>query len=392
MTATTTNVFDAYPGDDLSTVFNVNFQFWDNDEVTVYLRVIATGVETLQIETTHYTLSGAAGSPGQVTFLTAPTSLQRVYIRRVSNLTQQNDIEPTTKLPSAAIEESLDRGALRSQEEVFDRARSMLIPVTDEDLDMSLPNAVARGVTGAVLGFGAEGLPIITTAGLDTALTTAYSLTLLDDPSAKDARATLLLDGIREESAFSSVGVSSTDPVLLISGSADVNNLVATNVFSEGQRLQVIWDTGATFDVNHRAGAGWQVNLAGKKNLTGHTRGESLSLVAEDGQWWETSRSSQLLAFRSAAAAGSFGVTLADQKLSLTGSTDIDNITGGIAGQEITILWAAAATFNLNDLSGGPGQLNLDGSANYTTAVATDTLTLFSDGTDWYEKCRGENG
>ena len=198
MTVTTTAVKTAYTGDNGTVAFPTVFQFWETDELDVYLRTISTGVEALQVLAVDYTVTGGAGSNGTVTFTTAPTTLVEVHIRRNTVRDQQKDITPLTKFPSAATEQALDRAAMAAQEENADRTERFLrIPVTDIPVDpltapdMELPSTVARAVTGAVLGFNAEGEPIITTAGLDTALTTEFTLTLLDDADADEALATL---------------------------------------------------------------------------------------------------------------------------------------------------------------------------------------------------------
>ncbi|HUT61169.1 MAG TPA: hypothetical protein VNA25_25250, partial [Phycisphaerae bacterium] len=204
MTVTTTTVQKAYTGNGSTFEFAIDFQFWETDEIEVYLRTITTGVEALQLEGTNYTVTGGQGTTGTVDFTigtVAPPSTVEVHIRRNTVRDQQKDLTPLTKFPSAAAEEALDRAAMAAQEENADRTQRFLkIPVTDIPVDpatapdMTLPNTVTRSVSGAgggVLGFNAEGEPIVTTAGLDTALTTAFTLTLLDDADADEALATL---------------------------------------------------------------------------------------------------------------------------------------------------------------------------------------------------------
>jgi hypothetical protein len=77
--------------------------------------------------------------------------------------------------------------------------------------------------------------------------------------------------------------------------------------------------------------------------------------------------------------------------LALTGATAVDNITGGKPGQLLAIVWAAAATFNVNDGSGGDGEFHLAGSAHLTGHISPDTLLVMSNGTDWFEISRSVN-
>ena len=192
----------AYAGDDSTTSFDTTFQFWDNDELDVFIRTISTGVEVIQVLGVDYTVLGGAGILGSVEMTIAPTltPAEELHIRRKSDEDQEKDLSPSTVLPTAAIEEALDRQAMRGQEDRTDLTqRGMLIPVTDippggVGPDMDLPSTVLRsvdGVGGGFLAFDTAGLPIIATSTLPTASTTAFIDTLLDDIDAATARATL---------------------------------------------------------------------------------------------------------------------------------------------------------------------------------------------------------
>lgn len=231
MTVTTTSVSKAYTGDNSTVAFAVDFQFWDSDELDVYLRTISTGAEVLQTESTDYTVSGGAGSTGTVTFTTAPASTVEVHIRRDSNQTQQKDIAAFTKFPSAAVEEQLDRHTQRIQEIVDDfQKRALRIPVTDIPVapttppDMELPSKVERAVANAVLGFDqTTGNPtIIAGATLPSVTVSAWAATLLDDSDVATARATL---GVPEN-----VG----DVDKLDAGTEAARAAIAAGTFGEG--------------------------------------------------------------------------------------------------------------------------------------------------------------
>lgn len=90
-------------------------------------------------------------------------------------------------------------------------------------------------------------------------------------------------------------------------------------------------------------------------------------------------------------------VSLDLQVLLVTGSTTINNITNGFKGQRLSILWDTGATFDVKNENGGTGQIHLsqgvDASAHADEplAVATDTLELVNDGTDWNEVSRSDN-
>lgn len=201
MTVTTLNVTNGgVDGDGSTAAFPTTFQFWDTDEVQVWIRTKATGAEVLRIEGTHYDVTGGEGATGTVTFKSTPTdyrpqATEEVHLRRVTKTTQQVDLTSATTFPSAATEEAFDRATLRDQEDRADLDRAMLIPVTDGALDMSLPDSVTRsnsGAGGTYLGFDASGKPTIITAQAPaTATITAAAQSLLDDTTLEAMRATL---------------------------------------------------------------------------------------------------------------------------------------------------------------------------------------------------------
>jgi hypothetical protein len=168
MTVTTTSTSAVYTGDGTTVSFAVDFQFFATSELKVYKRVAATGVETLQVEGTDYDVTGGSGLTGRVDFGTAPPSTEQVHIRRESPKTQQNDLTPSNRFPSASVERALDRAAMRDQEDSRELSRAMLGPVTDS-VDMTLPSSVDRA--SKVLAFDSSGVPIASTQGDQSLLT-----------------------------------------------------------------------------------------------------------------------------------------------------------------------------------------------------------------------------
>jgi len=99
----------SFSGNGSTTVFAYNFKIFDQDDLTVILRS-ATGVETTQTITTHYTVSGVGtASGGNVTFGSAPASGVTVVILREQPLTQGLDLVANDPFPSASFESSLDK-------------------------------------------------------------------------------------------------------------------------------------------------------------------------------------------------------------------------------------------------------------------------------------------
>jgi len=162
MTLTTTTTSISYSGTGLTFLFNVPYQFFNSDEIEVYKRVIATGVETLQVEGTNYVVTGGVGSIGQVDFTAdpngAPATTEEVHIRRTTDRDQQNDFTPAEVFPAASVERALDRSAARDQEDANALTRTARIPVTDSTaIDMELPNSVTRA--SKLFGFDSSGVP-----------------------------------------------------------------------------------------------------------------------------------------------------------------------------------------------------------------------------------------
>jgi hypothetical protein len=86
------------------------------------------------------------------------------------------------------------------------------------------------------------------------------------------------------------------------------------------------------------------------------------------------------------AAAASTTLPIHGGVVEVTGGTTITEIVAQKPGVRVTLVWGAAATFDVTD----GGNLKLAG--NITTHVANGTLTLVSDGTNWCEASRSANG
>jgi hypothetical protein len=202
---------DQYAGNGSTTVFAVTFPFFSDDELEVIITVDATGVETVQTKTTHYTVSGGGvdlPATGSVTMVTAPASGETLTIRRVTDRLQEMDLTRGGAIPPDSLEGALDRSIMCDQEDEEAFGRCLRVPKSDDPtLDMELPSEVDRA--SAYLGFSADGEPIALSVPTDTALTTAWSETLLADVSAAEARATIF-DGIMKTRGDLLVGDDST--------------------------------------------------------------------------------------------------------------------------------------------------------------------------------------
>jgi hypothetical protein len=110
MTLSSTQTKVTYVGNGSTTVFAIPFTIYDNDNFEVILREESTtpDTETTQSIGTHYTISG--GDPGSsITMLIAPSSTQKLIIRRVMPVTQTVDYVNTSVFPAETHELALDR-------------------------------------------------------------------------------------------------------------------------------------------------------------------------------------------------------------------------------------------------------------------------------------------
>ena len=96
MTISTTIIKNSYSGDGSATAFTYGFKIQDEDFIEVIVKTNATGAESVRAigtGSTNYAVTGvgeAAG--GTVTFVTAPTNLETVVLRRSTTQTQALDL------------------------------------------------------------------------------------------------------------------------------------------------------------------------------------------------------------------------------------------------------------------------------------------------------------
>lgn len=126
MTISSTTNRVSYTGNGATTAFSFPYLFYSNDDLTVILVTTATGAETVQTITTHYTVTGAGvGAGGTVTMLTAPTAAQKLVILREVDYDQQ-DFDPVDNdpFPAASVEQAVDYTVMMAQQvkEIADRA------------------------------------------------------------------------------------------------------------------------------------------------------------------------------------------------------------------------------------------------------------------------------
>jgi len=137
--------------------FTVNFEFFDNDDLNLYVD------GTLKTLTTHYTVSGGDGSTGTITMtsgnaVTGATGGSTVVITRSIDLDRTTDFPSSGPFNIASLNTELDRLVAITADIQDDVNRSLKLIDFDSAVDTQMPLLAAR--KGTVLGFNAStGVP-----------------------------------------------------------------------------------------------------------------------------------------------------------------------------------------------------------------------------------------
>lgn len=123
MTISSETYKHTYNGDNSTTGFAFSFPIFDEAHLLVELYNETTGVVTTQTITTHYTVSGTGNdasqtnyTSGTVTFVTAPTTNDKVIIRRTVPLKQETDYTEYDAFPAETHEDALDELTMIAQD------------------------------------------------------------------------------------------------------------------------------------------------------------------------------------------------------------------------------------------------------------------------------------
>ena len=138
MTVSTSISTANYTANSSTTTFAYPFKIFANSDLVVSLRNTATGVETVQVLNSAYTVTGAGNNAGgNVVFGTAPASGNTVLIRRELPLTQETDFVPNDPFPAAAHENALDKLTMLLQQTGIDADRAIVFPESEVGLGLT---------------------------------------------------------------------------------------------------------------------------------------------------------------------------------------------------------------------------------------------------------------
>ncbi len=166
-----------YSGNGSTTPFAVSFIYWDDADIKAILTVDATGVETTQTLTTHYTLSGGSGATGTLTMVTAPPTGTTLTIKSNLSDVQSNNFPIGGRFPSTTVTESLDKLTRLVQQKKEELNRSIKLAESSATTGIVLPEPVASNL----LSWNAAGTQMVNialgaiTTAFDTLLTSLAS-------------------------------------------------------------------------------------------------------------------------------------------------------------------------------------------------------------------------
>ncbi len=227
MTVVTTTSRIVYTGNDIADVFAYNFKIFADSDLVVTEEVIATGVQTVLVLTTDYTVSGAGvASGGNVTLVAgALPSTKKLIIERNVPQTQAVDLEENSPSPAAVTETVYDKLTMLTQQvqDVLDRAMRLGISITG--VSAELPTPVADKVlvwASDALSLTNQTLSQTDTGGIaDSAITTAKLADL--------AVTTAKLAALAVIAAKIATNAVTADKILALAvTTAKINNLAVT--------------------------------------------------------------------------------------------------------------------------------------------------------------------
>lgn len=178
-----------FNGDGVTTAFPMTgIRVFAATDVVVILRK-ADGTEVTQVLNTHYTVSGTLPGDPTVNMVTAPATGEKLLCKRVIPMTQEADYIANDPFPAETHEQALDRAAMRDQQLDEKIGRAITLPQTTSLSNIAMPEPGAgKFIRWKEDGSGLETRDIALQGGLSI---TDFGKTLIDDPDAATARATL---------------------------------------------------------------------------------------------------------------------------------------------------------------------------------------------------------
>lgn len=196
MTVSSTVNRKTFAGNGVTTSFATSpVVFFDTSDLVLTAVTDSTGASEALIENTDYTVTGGAGSTGTVSLAGgsspygAPVAGITLVIRRVLPLTQDDDFLNNDINDAEVLEDRLDRLTMIAQQ--LDEGNDLGVRLSSDETVSDALTVLPFDRASKYLGFDASKELVALAAPTSTALTTAYSETLLAAANAAAARTIL---------------------------------------------------------------------------------------------------------------------------------------------------------------------------------------------------------
>jgi hypothetical protein len=188
----------SFAGDGATTSFATTpVVFFDTSDLEVYVLDTVTGIQTLLVLDTDYTVTGGAGSTGTVNLAGgsspygAPSADENLIILRVLPLTQETDFVQNDPSDADVAEEALDRLVMVAQQLDEANDRAIKLPATSSLTDIEMPDPTGFAGYVVVVNDDEDGFTLVTAVAAGVTPVSPFMATVLDDTTAGAALTTL---------------------------------------------------------------------------------------------------------------------------------------------------------------------------------------------------------
>ena len=215
-----------FAGNGVQVIFVVTFEFEDETHLQVIQTVSATGVETIKVLTTDYTVSGS-----NVTMVVAPPSGETLLIIRKVPFTQESDYTNTGGADQEVVETDFDLAVMRILQVDELQKRQLRVPASStlSEAQLEVPDPALSANRGLIVATKGDGTGIELIQNVDVGQITAAI-------GAGDAGKIVIVNGTEN-------GISSADDGTDIS-----ENLIFSGTLSLGTVVERTVGAGVTID------------------------------------------------------------------------------------------------------------------------------------------------
>ena len=253
MTLNTTESRKSFAGNDVTVAFAYPFKFIEDADLVVILKD-SSDVETEQVLTTNYTVSGAGSETGgTVTMIVAPATGEDLTIYRDPAITQGVDFVENDSDPAEVKEGAHDKAAMIDQRlgDRMDRSVALSDGFTDT-FDTELPAGIATAEVALATNAAGDGFAVgPTITDIANAATNATAAASSATASASSATASA---SSATASATSETNAAASETAAALAAASVLWNDVSFKAFSDSPIAIVDGDSGTLFAVDCTAG------------------------------------------------------------------------------------------------------------------------------------------